>query len=54
MTHIEYKYLYQVNTPADLRQLTIDQLPDYCQEVRQYIIEQCAKNPDTSPRRLEQ
>ena len=45
MTHIEYKYLYQVNTPADLRQLTIDQLPDYCQEVRQYIIEQCAKNP---------
>ena len=45
MTHIEYKYLYQVNSPADLRQLTIDQLPQYCQEVRQYIIEQCAKNP---------
>lgn len=45
MTHIEYKYLYQINSPADLRQLTIDQLPRYCQEVRQYIIEQCAKNP---------
>lgn len=45
MTHIEYKYLYQVNSPVDLRQLTIDQLPQYCQEVRQYIIEQCAKNP---------
>ncbi len=45
MTHIEYKYLYQVNSPADLRQLSIDQLPQYCQEVRQYIIEQCAKNP---------
>ena len=45
MTHIEYKYLYQVNSPADLRRLTIDQLPAYCAEVRQYIIEQCAKNP---------
>ena len=45
MTHIEYKYLYQIDTPADLRKLSIDELPRYCQEVRQYIIEQCAKNP---------
>ena len=45
MTRIEYKYLYNVNSPADLRQLSIDQLPQYCEEVRQYIIEQCAKNP---------
>ena len=45
MTRIEYKYLYQIETPADLRKLTIDELPLYCQEVRQYIIEQCAINP---------
>ena len=45
MTQIEYKYLYQVNSPADLRKLSIDQLPYYCEEVRRYIIEQCAKNP---------
>ncbi|MBQ9137337.1 MAG: 1-deoxy-D-xylulose-5-phosphate synthase [Alistipes sp.] len=45
MTHIEYNYLYKVNTPADLRRLSIDELPLYCREVRQYIIEQCAINP---------
>ncbi len=45
MTKIEYKYLYNINSPADLRRLTIDELPRYCAEVRQYIIEQCAINP---------
>ena len=45
MTKIEYKYLYSVNSPADLRNLSIDELPRYCEEVRQYIIEQCAVNP---------
>lgn len=45
MTKLEYKYLYNVDTPADLRKLSIDELPRYCAEVRQYIIEQCAVNP---------
>ena len=45
MTHLEYKYLHAVNSPADLRRLSVDELPRYCDEVRQYIIEQCAKNP---------
>ena len=45
MTHIEYKYLNRVNSPAELKQLTIDELPRYCEELRQYIIEQCAVNP---------
>ena len=45
MTHLEYKYLYRIDSAADLRQLSIDELPRYCSEVRQYIIEQCAKNP---------
>ena len=45
MTKLEYKYLHSVNSPADLRKLSIDELPRYCAEVRQYIIEQCAVNP---------
>ena len=45
MTSTEYKYLYKIDSPSDLRQLSIDQLPEYCEEVRRYIIEQCAKNP---------
>ena len=45
MTKLEYNYLYNINSPADLRKLTIDELPRYCDEVRQYIIEQCAINP---------
>lgn len=45
MTHLEYKYLYNINSPAELRTLPIDALPRYCAELRQYIIEQCAKNP---------
>lgn len=45
MTKIEYKYLYNINSPADLRKLAIEELPRYCEEVRQYIIEQCAVNP---------
>ncbi len=45
MTKLEYKYLYNIDSPADLRKLAIDELPRYCAEVRQYIIEQCAVNP---------
>ena len=45
MTKLEYKYLYRIDSPADLRKLSIDELPQYCAELRQYIIEQCAVNP---------
>ena len=45
MEHIEYDLLYKVNSPADLKQLSIEQLPQYCRELRQYIIEECSKNP---------
>ena len=45
MVKLEYKYLYNINSPADLRKLSIDELPRYCDEVRQFIIEQCATNP---------
>ena len=45
MVKVEYKYLNSIDTPADLRKLSIDELPRYCDEVRQFIIEQCATNP---------
>lgn len=45
MTKLEYKYLHSINSPEDLRKLSIDELPRYCDELRQYIIEQCAVNP---------
>lgn len=45
MAKVEYKHLYNINSPADLRKLSIDELPRYCEELRQYIIEQCAVNP---------
>ena len=41
----DYKYLHKIDTPDDLRKLSIDELPQYCKEVRQFIIEQCATNP---------
>ena len=45
MEKLEYKYLHKIDSPTDLRKLSIDELPRYCQEVRQFIIEQCAVNP---------
>lgn len=45
MTKLEYKYLFDINSPEDLRKLPIEELPRYCDELRQYIIEQCAINP---------
>ena len=42
---IEYDLLYKVNSPADLKKLSVAQLPQYCRELRKYIIEECSKNP---------
>jgi 1-deoxy-D-xylulose-5-phosphate synthase len=41
----EYKYLYRVDSPADLKRLTLAELPEYCEDVRCYIIENLAKTP---------
>ena len=45
MQHIEYNLLYKVNSPKDLKQLSLPELSQYCAELRQYIIEECSKNP---------
>lgn len=40
-----YELLDKIETPADIRGFTIDQLRALCAEIRQYIIETCARNP---------
>ena len=45
MAESQYKYLNSVDTPADLRRLSEEQLIEYCREVRRYIVECCAVNP---------
>lgn len=40
-----YRYLPRLNSPADLRKLSVDELPEVCQEVRRYIIENLSNNP---------
>ncbi|MCH5335190.1 MAG: 1-deoxy-D-xylulose-5-phosphate synthase [Alistipes sp.] len=41
----EYKYLGTVDSPADLKGLSREELRCYCDELRHYIIEQCSVNP---------
>lgn len=38
-------YLYRINSPADLRRLKISELPQYCAELREFIIDQVSENP---------
>ena len=38
-------YLEQIQTPEDLRKLSLDQLPQLCDELRHFIIEQTAQHP---------
>ena len=45
MERKEYKYLTSVDSPADLKRLSVAELEVYCQELRHYIIECCASNP---------
>ena len=47
-TNVEQKELQLLNhieTPADLRTLTTEQLPQLCDELRQFIVEQLSVNP---------
>ena len=41
----EYNYLYRVNSPEELRRLSVKELKAYADELRRYIIECCAVNP---------
>lgn len=39
------KYLNKIDSPADLRRLAPEQLPQLCSELREFIISSCAENP---------
>ncbi len=41
----QHSLLSQIQSPADLRQLPIERLPEVCQELRDYIIHCLADNP---------
>lgn len=45
LEHKDYDLLLKVNSPADLKKLSVGELPRFCQELRRYIIEECSKNP---------
>ena len=45
MSNPGFTLLNQIQFPADLRKLRIDQLPQVCDELRQDIIEKVSKNP---------
>ena len=45
MKEKKYTLLNNINSPEDLKGLSVEYLPQVCDELRQYIIEQLAKNP---------
>ena len=40
-----YKFLDKVDSPADIKKFSIDELRELCAEIRHYMIECCAVNP---------
>ncbi len=45
MDHENYKLLNRIDSPRELKKLSTEQLRDYCDELRRYIIEECSVNP---------
>ena len=42
---MEYKYINRIDSPADLKQVPMEELPAVCAELRDFIIEALSKNP---------
>ena len=42
---MDYKYINHIDSPADLKKVPLEQLPNVCAELRQFIIEALSKNP---------
>lgn len=45
MTENKYTLLTNINYPSDIKKLNVNQLPELCDELRHFIIEQLANNP---------
>ena len=43
--YVEYKYLEHINSPADLKKLNKEALPQVCKELRDFIIQELSHNP---------
>lgn len=43
MSEFQYKYLPQINSPADLRQLTIPEIRTLCTEIREFMVDAISK-----------
>jgi len=42
---MDYQYLNHIDSPADLKKLPTEALPQVCAEVRDFIIQSCSRNP---------
>ena len=42
---MEYKYINKIDSPADLKKVPVEDLPEVCAELRDFIIEALSKNP---------
>ena len=45
MEHRSGTYLDRIDSPRELKQLTLEELAAYCDELRRYIIAECSVNP---------
>ena len=42
---MDYKYINKIDSPADLKKVKLEELPEVCAELRQFIIEALSTNP---------
>jgi len=45
MTKESFKYLYNIDSPVDLKAVPREELTVVCDELRQFIIDEVSKNP---------
>ena len=45
MENKKFELLNTINDPEDLRKLTVEQLPQVCSELRQFIVDELSVNP---------
>ncbi len=45
MNSTEYKYLNRIDSPEELKKLTVDELQPYCDELRDFIVRNLSQNP---------
>lgn len=45
MENKEYRFLDQVDSPADIKRMSLDDLQGLCEDIRRYMVECCSVNP---------